>query len=394
MQLTLRERLSQFTHLTQTTLFERLSEEVGPLTESARLLVSVVGMLALNRHIPAGRGPLGRPLQDRLALATAFIARAIYKIETTRKLIERLHTDRQLRCLCGWNSPRRIPHESTFSRAFAEFAQSELPQRLHEAVIRDTVGTRLTGHITRDSTAIEAREHFPEKSQDKAKEKLPRRKRGRPKKGDRSLPTKRLARQRRQSLAEMLKELPRQCSLGVKKAADGNRRFWRGYKLHIDVADGQIPISCLLTSASVHDSQVAIPLATMSAGRVVSLYDVMDSAYEAHEIYAHSRQLGHVPLIARNTGTVPIPHKSEQNTLRGGDRRRKLVTRRERKRPPFDPAEARRYNIRTMSERVNARLKDEFGAHRIWVRGPQKVMAHLMFGVLALTVDQLLRLVS
>ena len=394
MQLTLRERLLQFTHLTQTTLFDRLSEEVGPLTESARLLVSVIGMIALNRHLPAGRGSLGRPLQDRLALATAFVARAIYKIETTRKLIERLHTDKQLRCLCGWNSPRHIPHESTFSRAFAEFARSELPQRLHEAVIMDTVKTRLVGHIARDSTAIEARERFPEKSKEKSKAELPRRKRGRPKKGDRSLPTKRLARQRQQSLAEMLKELPRQCSLGVKKAADGNQRFWRGYKLHIDVADGQIPISCLLTSASLHDSQVAIPLATMSAGRVESLYDVMDSAYEANEIYAHSRQLGHVPLIARNTGTVPIPHKSEQNTLRGGDRRRKLVTRRERKRPPFDPAEARRYNIRTMSERVNARLQDEFGARRIWVRRAQKVMAHLMFGVLALTVDQLLRLAS
>lgn len=388
MQLTLRERLrerlSQFTQLTQTTLFDRLSEAVGPLTESARLLVSVVGMIALNRHIPAGRGRLGRPSQDRLALATAFVARAIYKIETTRKLIERLHTDRQLRCLCGWNNPRHIPHESTFSRAFAEFAQSELPQRLHEAVIRDNArlhryrGPRaLSGEVQRE---VQSGVAPPQ--------------RGRPKRGDRSLPTKRLARQRRQSLADMLKELPRQCSIGVKKAADGNQRFWRGYKLHMDVADGQIPISCLLTSASLHDSQVAIPLATMSAGRVESLYDVMDSAYEAHEIYAHSRQLGHVPLIARNTGTVPIPHKSEQNTLRGGDRRRKLPTRRERKRPPFDPAEARRYNIRTMSERVNARLKDEFGAHRIWVRGPQKVMAHLMFGVLALTVDQLLRLAS
>jgi len=41
----------------------------------------------------------------------------------------------------------------------------------------------------------------------------------------------------------------------------------------LDVADGQIPISCLLTSASLHDSQVAIPLATLTATRVTSLYD-------------------------------------------------------------------------------------------------------------------------
>lgn len=32
-----------------------------------------------------------------------------------------------------------------------------------------------------------------------------------------------------------------------------------------------------LTAASVHDSQVAIPLATMTASRVTSLYDLMDS---------------------------------------------------------------------------------------------------------------------
>ena len=45
-----------------------------------------------------------------------------------------------------------------------------------------------------------------------------------------------------------------------------------------------------------------------------------------------------------------------------------------------------------MSERVNARLKDEFGASQIRVRGAAKVMAHVMFGVLALTVDQWLRM--
>jgi hypothetical protein len=46
-----------------------------------------------------------------------------------------------------------------------------------------------------------------------------------------------------------------------------------------------------------------------------------------------------------------------------------------------------------MVERVNARLKDEFGGRTVRVRGAAKVMAHLMFGVLALTVDQILKLV-
>ena len=45
-----------------------------------------------------------------------------------------------------------------------------------------------------------------------------------------------------------------------------------------------------------------------------------------------------------------------------------------------------------MVERVNGRLKDEFGGRYVRERGAAKVMAHLMFGVLALTADQLLKL--
>lgn len=55
-------------------------------------------------------------------------------------------------------------------------------------------------------------------------------------------------------------------------------------------------------------------------------------------------------------------------------------------------AERDRYRERTMVERVYGRLKDEFGGRHVRVRGASKVMAHLMFGVLALTADQLLRL--
>ena len=53
-----------------------------------------------------------------------------------------------------------------------------------------------------------------------------------------------------------------------------------------------------------------------------------------------------------------------------------------------------RYRERSTVERVNGRLKDKFGALQVRVRGHSKVLCHLMFGVLALTVDQLLRLVN
>ncbi len=101
------------------------------------------------------------------------------------------------------------------------------------------------------------------------------------------------------TLAEMLADLPTACTIGTKRNAKGHTTSWIGYKLHIDTGDGDIPISCL-TSASLHDSQTAIPLAVITASRVTSLYDLMDSAYDAPEIRDKSRALGHVPIIDAN----------------------------------------------------------------------------------------------
>jgi hypothetical protein len=88
----------------------------------------------------------------------------------------------------------------------------------------------------------------------------------------------------------------------------GHTTSWIGYKLHIDTADGDVPVSRLLTSASV--SQVALPLATMTAGRLTNLYDLMDSAYDAPEIAAKSRALGHVPVPGLfDPGIDPNPRR-------------------------------------------------------------------------------------
>ncbi len=72
---------------------------------------------------------------------------------------------------------------------------------------------------------------------------------------------------------------------------------WNGYKLHADVSDGGIPLSAILTSASLHDSQAAIPLAQKSAERITNLYDLMDAAYDAPQIRVYSIALRHIPII-------------------------------------------------------------------------------------------------
>lgn len=401
MQLTPRTALLQFAHILQQDLFPVLEVAVGPLSRHLQLLASVVSLVPLCRLLTARKASTGRPAKDRAALATAFIAKAVLNLPTTRDLMGRLDVDEPLRAFCGWPSRRALPHESKFSRAFAEFAVSELPQQLHEAVIAATQCGRLIGHIARDSTAILARERFLETVRQKEDREAQQREYGRirkaKRKGAASTPGvkrqkgrhkrakaadrgTRIQRQRHQKVDRMLRELPRQCDMGAKKNSQGREQYWRGYKLHLDVADGQLPISAVLTSASVHDSQVAIPLMTMTSKRVVHLYELMDSAYDADAIHAHCRSLDHVPIIAPHT------RRASKKAARLSKVFPVAMT------PQLTWAEQDRYKERTMSERVNARLKDEFGASHIRVRGAAKVMAHLMFGVLALTVDQWLRL--
>jgi transposase len=293
----LREFLVDTWNHIQGYLFPWLTEELGPLTDMHRKLIAILEVSRIHAFVQSWPGLPGRPAHDRAALARAFVAKAVMQIPTTVMLIERLRVDKQLRRLCGWETPGQVPSEATFSRAFAEFAKSELPSRVHEALIKRTHEDRIVGHISRDATAIEAREkpvriEAPEK---------PKRKRGRPKKGEVvAKEPRRLERQGTMSVAEMLADLPTHCSVGTKRNAKGHTVSWIGYKLHLDVADGDIPISAVLTSASLHDSQAAIPLALVTAGRVTNLYDLMDSAYDAPEIAAASRTLGHVPIIDKN----------------------------------------------------------------------------------------------
>ena len=296
--MSLQVRLSSYWCAFQEYLFPTIEADLGPLGERYQLFITVLELVRVEQHLPCFRTLRGRPQQDRMALARAFIAKAVFQIDTTRALLERLANDRALRCLCGWNSIRTIPSEATFSRAFAGFAEGALPSRLHEALIENTMQEQLVGHVSRDATAIEGREQPTAKPKQPAK---PKRKRGRPRKGEeRPKEPSRLQRQQQMTLAEMLDDLPQACDVGTKRNAKGYKESWIGYKLHIDAADGGIPLSCILTSASVNDCQVAIPLATMTAARVTNLYDLMDAAYDAAEIRAHSESLGHVPIIDVN----------------------------------------------------------------------------------------------
>jgi hypothetical protein len=78
-----------------------------------------------------------------------------------------------------------------------------------------------------------------------------------------------------------------------------------------------------------------------------------------------SRQFGHVPIIDKNA------------------RGKEVIS--------MLPHEAERYKVRSSAERANGRLKEDFGANNIMVKGHSKVAQHLMLGVIVLFADQLLR---
>jgi len=324
-----------------------LEDEVGELTEKQKEFVMVVEAMDLEKYLPefcwAG---LGRKRKSRLSLLKGFVAKSVFGYQNTKMMREAVKGNVTTRRLCGWERECDVPSEPTFSRAFAEFAKSGLPQRIHEGMVKKHLGEKLVGHISRDSTAIEAREKSVKKD-----------------KSNVSKSERRLAVQPNRSLVENLSELPKACDWGAKYDSNGNKMTWRGYKLHIDTMDGDVPVSAYLTSASMHDSQAAIPLMQMSHERVVSLYDLMDSAYDAPEIREFSAKLNHVAII-------------DYNKRRGEAKE-------------FDPAQKLRYNERSAAERVNSNLKDNYGGGNVRVQGHAKVFAHLMFGIIAITANQL-----
>ena len=346
-------------------LFPFLEEELGPLTEFHRKVVATLEMVRIEAEISADYW-FGRPMSNRKALGRAFVAKAVSNAPGTRNFRDQILGDSTLRRMCGWEEKGHVPSESTFSRAFGEFGKSALAERAHKELLKRTLSDHLFGHISQDSTSIEGREKPVKKPK---REPKPKKKRGRPRKGKEQLPEQTLIeRQMTMTVDEMAAELPTVCDRGTKRNSEGYMISWNGFKLHIDTADGDIPISCFLTSASVHDSQVSILLDTMTYQRVMSLYALKDSAYDCKHIAAHCCSLGHVPIIDPNK--------------RCGEKRE------------LSPAEKVRYRERSASERVNSRLKDEFGGRMIRVRGAVNVMAHLMFGILALTACQILRMVQ
>jgi len=357
----------------QCDLFPMVEEELGELTAKMKEFLRIIELLQPSRFIKGVLcwSGLGRPMESREKMLRAFFLKAVYDLPTTKVLIENLRTNPSWRRLCGWEFPGHVPSEPTFSRAFKEFAEQNLLDQMHDKLVTENYADKIVGHASMDSTAITGREKSCRKNTPVKKLKV-KKKRGRRSQAEKAamseretaeIKTRRLELQPNRSLAENLADLPQGCDWGGKQNSKGKTEYWCGYKLHLTLGDGGVPLASIMTSASPHDSQVAIPLMQMTSKRAKVLYDLADSAYDAPEIYQVSKALGRIPVI-------------DPNKRRGDE-------------TELDPAKKIRYRERSTVERGNSDLKDNYGARHVRVKGHLKVFCHLMFGVIAITVKQL-----
>ena len=135
-------------------------------THEIERLAQILEIVRIEESIPPPQtGGKGRPQRDRRALARAFVVKAALNLPETKTLIEQLRQSPGLRHVCGLTL---VPSKATFSRAFAQFAQTGLGDQVHAALITKFVSGSVTErpivmHVSIDSTAVEAREKAAKK---------------------------------------------------------------------------------------------------------------------------------------------------------------------------------------------------------------------------------------
>ena len=370
----------------ENSLFPAIKEELrlSELSRKEQKLISILDFAEIEKNITVVS--ITNTPKDREEIARAFIAKSVYNIQTTRDLIDRLNCDRTLRILCGWRYKSDIPSESKFSRVFKELSDTQIAQKTHEKFVKKYLSDKTFFYNATDATKIPLRQKpLKVEKQEKPKPK----KRGRPKKGETREPIKpTILKQQKEmrTVEEKLSLVSTVCGVGVKQNSKGNREVWIGGKLHISAVDGDIPITAFYSGANVHDSSVVLPLMQETSKRVHYLYDLQDAGYDADIIREFSTTLGHLPIIDIN----PKNSKALKAKI-------ELV---EHERETFKylshhlNCEKEHYNQRSMVERVNAYLKDDYGCNKIYYQGATKVASVLAFGILSICIHQSIKLVT
>jgi len=264
-------------------LFPAPADGVGPPGGTHRRSVAVLDLAEVERRPHHDHRGVGHPPSGRNAPGRAFVDRAVRDLPTTSAPGGQPRYDPTPRRPSGRCRVPGVPSGSTFSRAFAWFAETRLPGRVHAAPVSAAHGGSVVGQGA-DAAGAAAGGGM--------------------------------------STAEMVGELPKACDVGGRRDAKGYRESWCGYRLHIDPADGNVPVSCIPAPASPRDSQAAIPLSRMTAERVDHCHGLMDAAHDSREIGAHARLAGRVPVTGTNPRRDAGPHPPRPRPPAAAPRRR------------------------------------------------------------------------
>lgn len=364
-------------------LFPQLQEELGELNTKEKKLINILDLAQIEKNVTVVQ--ITNIAKDRQEIARSFIAKAVYNIQTTRDLIDRLKVDKVLRVICGWRYSNDIPSESTFSRAFKELSELRIAEKTHNQFIKENLSEEIFFHNSSDSTKIPLRQ----KPIKQKKEKKRKRKAGRPKKGEKVEPKEPSILNQQKSMTtteDMLSLISTKCGVGIKQNSKGNREVWIGGKLHLSVVNGDIPITAIYSGANVHDSSLALPLIKETTKKVTYLYDLQDAGYDADIIRDFSKLNNHRPIIDINP-------KNSKDLKEKIELKKSEKEKFEKLNLPLS-TDIEHYNQRSSVERVNKYLKDDFGCDKIYYQGATKVASVLAFGVLAVCIHQSIKLVT
>ena len=370
----------------ENSLFPELQESlrINEFSSKESKLIKILDFAEIERNITVVSVTNIKIYREQIA--RAFIAKSVYNFQTTNDLIDRLHIDRTLRILCGWRYSNDIPSEATFSRAVKELSDLKIAERTHEKFVKEYLSEKIFFYNATDATKIPLREKAVKKTKEEPKVKH---KRGRPKKGETREPIKpKILEQQREmpTVEEMLTLVSRDCGAGIKQNSKGNREVWIGGSLHISAVDGDIPITAFYSGANVHDSSVALPLIQETSKRVNYMYDLQDAGYDADIIREFSIKLGHRPIIDIN----PKNSKELKAKIELIEHEQKMF----KYLNQHLNSDVQHYNQRSMVERVNKYLKDDFGCNKIYYQGADKVASVLAFGILSVCIHQSLKLIT
>jgi len=127
-------------NVVQHELMPELEARWGAMTPKLERLIHILDWVRIEEFVAGSWCGAGRPPHERAWLANAFVAKTVLNLPTTVALIDRLTVDRSLRRLCGFPACKKLPSAATFSRAFEEFADSRLAERVHEALVTEHLG--------------------------------------------------------------------------------------------------------------------------------------------------------------------------------------------------------------------------------------------------------------